>query len=245
MVRKISAQSSHKHQTILHDPKEQQVIDETRRYFQKVYAWMFLGLILSSFTAYAVAFTPSLTTFIFGNFWIFIILILAQFGLVVGLVGFVKKISANAATIMFLAYSILTGLTFSVIFLVFTIQSIGLVFFLTSFMFAALSIYGFFTRKDLTSLGPILYIGLFGIIIAMIVNMFLGSSQLDFIISIIGVIIFTGLIMYDTQKLKKENIIGNEGTEEDKKEAIIGALRLYLDFINLFLMLLRLLGKRR
>ena len=224
---------------------QQQVIEETRRFFQKVYGWMFLGLIISGITAYWVASDPSLYKFILLNEGIFYSLLIGELALVFGLVWLMKRISANIAIFMFLLYCFMTGLTLSVIFLVFTIESIGLAFFITACMFGVMSIYGYFTKTDLTQIGQVLIMGLFGIIIAGLVNLFLRNTLIDYIVSFIGVIVFTGLTAYDTQKIKKINIIGNEGTPEDTKESIIGALELYLDFVNLFLSLLRLLGKRR
>jgi len=224
---------------------QQQIIEETRRFFQKVYGWMFLGLIISGITAYWVASDPSLYKFILLNEGIFYSLLIGELALVFGLVWLMKRISANIAIFMFLLYCFMTGLTLSVIFLVFTIESIGLAFFITACMFGVMSIYGYFTKTDLTQIGQVLIMGLFGIIIAGLVNLFLRNTLIDYIVSFIGVIVFTGLTAYDTQKIKKINIIGNEGTPEDTKESIMGALELYLDFVNLFLSLLRLLGKRR
>jgi FtsH-binding integral membrane protein len=149
------------------------------------------------------------------------------------------------ATAVFAGYSVLNGLTLSVIFFAFTTESIASVFFISAGTFAAMSAFGYFTKKDLTKLGNILIMALVGLIIASLVNMFMNSETLYWISSYVGVLIFVGLIAYDTQKLKKLNVIGNEGTDEDKKEAIIGALTLYLDFINLFLFLLRIFGRRR
>jgi len=206
---------------------------------------MFLGLIISGITAYWVASNPSLYKFILLNEGIFYSLLIGELALVFGLVWLMKRISANIAIFMFLLYCFMTGLTLSVIFLVFTIESIGLAFFITACMFGIMSIYGYFTKTDLTQIGQVLIMGLFGIIIAGLVNLFLRNTLIDYIVSFIGVIIFTGLTAYDTQKIKKINIIGNEGTPEDTKESIMGALELYLDFVNLFLSLLRLLGKRR
>ncbi|MFA6581475.1 MAG: Bax inhibitor-1/YccA family protein, partial [Paludibacter sp.] len=185
------------------------------------------------------------TNFIFGQQYVFMGLLISELVLVGILVGVIKKMSAMTATIIFVLYSILNGLTMSCIFFAFTTESIASVFFISAGTFAAMSAYGFFTKKDLTEMGNILIMALFGLIIASVVNMFLKSEMLYWISSYAGVLIFVGLIAYDTQKLKKLNIIGNEGSEEDKKEAIIGALTLYLDFINLFLFLLRIFGRRR
>jgi len=222
----------------------QHEIDETRRFFQKVYKWMFFGLLLSGTTAWWVANSPTLSGMILGT-PLFFVLIIGELGLVFGLVWGMKKMSASLAIFLFLLYSFVNGLTLSVIFLIYTIESIGQVFFITAGMFGAMSIYGYYTKKDLTGMGQILIMLLFGLIIATIVNIFLGSPFLDYILSFGGVVIFTGLTAYDTQKIKKTNILGNEGTPEDLKESIMGALHLYLDFVNLFLFLLRLFGKRR
>jgi len=223
----------------------EQIEAETKRFFQKVFGWMFLGLAISGAVAFGVATTPALVTMILGNKLIFWGIIILEFILVISLAAFIKKISANLAMFMFLLYSVLTGLTLSAIFLIFTLGSIGSVFFIAALMFGIMAIYGYTTNADLTNMGKIMFMGLIGIIIAGVFNMFMRSPMIDFITSIIGVIVFTGLTAYDVQHIKKHNIIGNEGTDEDKKEAISGALHLYLDFINLFLRLLNLFGKRR
>lgn len=224
---------------------QQQIIDETSRFFQKVYGWMFLGLIISGVTAYWITSDPVLYESILFNKIIFYSLLFGELALVFGLVSLVKRISSQLAILMFLIYCFMTGLTLSVIFLVYTIESIGQIFFISAGMFGSMSIYGYFTKTDLTKIGQVLIMGLFGIVIAGLANLFMQNSQLDYILSFIGVIVFTGLTAYDTQKIRKSNIIGNEGTSEDSKESIMGALTLYLDFINLFLKLLRLFGKRR
>jgi len=224
---------------------KKRIQEETSSFFQKVYGWMFLGLAISGAVALLVASTPVIFNAIFSNIIILIGIVIVELALVIGLSWLIKRIPANLAVIMFLLYSAVTGLTLSVIFLLYTIESIGVVFFITATMFGAISLYGFFTKRDLTGLGPILFMGLIGLIIASLVNLFLNNSVLDYVLSFIGVAIFTGLTAYDTQKIRQGNIIGNEGTEEDIKESVIGALRLYLDFVNLFLDLLRLLGKRR
>jgi FtsH-binding integral membrane protein len=182
---------------------------------------------------------------VLGNKLVFYGLLLGELALVFSLVGFIKKMPSSVATVMFVLYSFVTGLTLSVIFLVYEISSIGFVFLLTAGMFGVMSVYGYVTKKDLTGVGSIMIMALIGVIIASIANFFLNSSVLDWILSFISVIIFTALTAYDTQKIKKMNVLGNEGSDEDKKEAIMGALSLYLDFINLFLNLLRLFGKRR
>jgi FtsH-binding integral membrane protein len=146
---------------------------------------------------------------------------------------------------VFFAYATMNGLTFSILFLVYTASSIGGTFFITAGTFAAVSVYGSTTKRDLTGVGSFMMMGLFGIIIASVVNLFLGNEMLSWIIGYLCVIIFTGLTAYHTQKILALNVLGNEGTDEDRKEAITGALILYLDFVNLFLSLLRLMGRRR
>lgn len=224
---------------------EYEPVAETVSFFRKVYAWMFVGLAISGITAYFVAFTPSLYITILLNRFIFYSLLIGELIIVIWLSFNIKKISAGLATFLFLLYCFTTGLTLSVIFLVYTLDSIGMVLFITAAMFGIMSVYGYATQKDLTEIGQILTMALIGIIIALFVNILLQNPIIDYVISAIGVIVFTGLTAYDTQKIKKTNIIGNEGTPEDRKEAVMGALALYLDFVNLFLDLLRLFGKRR
>jgi len=221
------------------------IVAETSRYMQKVYFWMFLGLLLSGTVALFTYNVPAVTDIVFGNGLVFYGLLIFQLMVVGGLVLFIKRIPAVLGILTFLFYCLITGMTLSVIFFVYEITSIGLVFFIAAAMFAFMSIYGYFTKTDLTSIGQVLIMGLFGVVITSIANIFLQNSAFDFVISIIGVIVFTGLTAYDTQKIKEKNILGNEGTEEDTKEAVMGALTLYLDFINLFLQLLKLFGKRK
>jgi FtsH-binding integral membrane protein len=224
---------------------QQQITEETKRFFQKVYAWMFLGLTISSITAYIIANKPFLYQYILFNNVIFYTLLIVELILIIGLVWLIKKIPAKTAIFLFLLYCFMTGLTLSIIFLMFTIKSITLVFFIAAIMFGVMSIYGYFTKTDLTKLGKVLTMGLIGLIIASLFNFSIKSTLTDYIISFIGVILFTGLTAYDTQKIRKTNIIGNENTPEDTKESVLGAINLYLDFMNLFLKLLRIFGKRR
>jgi len=213
-------------------------------FFQKVYLWMFFGLLISALTAYSVFWFPALFAFIILTplFWVLVIL---ELGIVIVLSMLLTKISATTAKVLFILYSFLTGLTLSVIFFAYTLESIFAVFFIVAVMFLLLSLYGYFTKRDLSRLGPILFVGLIGIIIAAVVNMFLKSSQFSLIISIIGVVIFTALVIYDTQVIKKFFALEGKNKEVLSKLAIFGALKLYLDFINLFLFILRLFGKRR
>ena len=223
----------------------QAAAEEQSRFLLRVYNWMGSGLALTGFIAWGVGQSPSLVMAIVGNPIIFWGLIIAELGAVFYLAARVMQMSAQRAMFVFLGYAALNGLTFSVIFLAYTPESIATTFVVTAGMFGAMSFYGATTKKDLTSWGSFLFMGLIGIIIASVVNIFMQSSAMHWIITYAGVLIFTGLTAYDTQKILRMNILGNEGTEEDTKEAISGALRLYLDFINLFLMMLRILGTRR
>lgn len=218
---------------------------EQRTFMTKVYGWMTLGLTISAFCAYFVANNESLANAIIGNRLIFYGLLIAELVAVIAFVGLLKRISAMQALMLFLTYSVLTGLTLSVIFFVYTIASIMTVFLMTACMFGAMSIYGYTTKQDLTTVGNLCLMGLIGLIIASVINLFLHNDMTTLVLSWVGVLIFVGLTAYDTQKIKKMNIIGNAGTDEDRKEAISGALTLYLDFINLFLNLLRIFGKTR
>ena len=218
---------------------------EQQRFMVRVYNWMTAGLAITGFMAFYVSNSPAMMKIIFGNPIMPIALIITQIGLVFWLATRVMQMSASKATGVFMLYAGLTGITFSAIFMAYTTASIFSTFLVTAGTFGAMSLYGYTTKKDLTSWGSFLFMGLIGIIIASLVNMFMQSSMMHMIITYAGVLIFVGLTAYDTQKIKEMNILGNEGTEEDTKEAIRGALTLYLDFINLFLMLLRLMGDRR
>ena len=224
---------------------EEEIAAEQQRFIVKVYAWMSAALIITGIVAFWASITPEVVQIIFGTRFVFMALIMAELVLVGSLVGFVQKLSAQLAILIFAFYSILNGLTLSVIFLAYTSESIATTFFVTAGTFGVMSAYGYFTKSDLMKTGNILIMGLVGIVLASIVNIFLKSEMMYWIITYVGIFIFVGLIAYDTQKIKNLNVIGNEGTDEDKKEAIIGALTLYLDFINLFLLLLRIFGRRK
>jgi uncharacterized protein len=212
-----------------------------RSYMLKVYNYMALGLGLTGAVALLVVSSPTLLHAIMPMMWLFI---LAPLGLVFFLSFRINAIQYSTAQIVFWLYAALNGVAFSVLFLAYTYESIARVFFITAGTFAAMSLYGYTTRRDLSAFGSFLFMGLIGIIIASVVNLFVGSSMLQFIVSIAGVLIFTGLTAYDTQAIK-EGYVEGVSQEVAGKKAIFGALRLYLDFINLFLMLLRLLGDRR
>lgn len=224
---------------------EASVAAEQQRFMVRVYNWMTSGLAVTGLVAMLTASSPAMMELIFTNPVIFYGLIIVELGMVFWLAGFIQGMSARMAQGVFFGYSILNGLTLSSIFLTYTEASIASTFFITAGTFGAMSYFGYVTKKDLTSWGSFFFMGLIGIIIASVVNIFLESEMLHFVISYIGVLVFVGLTAYDTQKIKMMNIIGNEGSDEDTKEAISGALTLYLDFINLFLMLLRILGGRR
>ncbi|HWJ89713.1 MAG TPA: Bax inhibitor-1/YccA family protein [Flavisolibacter sp.] len=223
----------------------EQIAQEQQRFIVKVYGWMALALAVTGLVAMYTAGSRAMLEFIFGSKLVFYGLIIAELLLVGSLVGFVRKLSGTAATGIFLLYSILNGLTLSAIFIVYTTGSIASTFFITGGIFAIMSAYGYFTGNDLTRFGNLLLMLLIGLVIASLVNIFMHSEAIYWITTYAGVFIFTGLIAYDTQKIKEMNVIGNEGTQEDRKEAIIGALSLYLDFINLFIMLLRIFGRKR
>lgn len=215
-------------------------------FMRQVYQWMTAGLALTTVVAFAVAGSPAIQQAIFGNTLVLILMVVAQFGLVIALSAAVHKMSASTATGLFLLYSAVTGATLSSIFVVYPVASIANAFLVTTGTFLTMSVYGTVTRRDLTAMGSFLFMGLVGLLIAMVVNIFLQSSMMDFIISCLGVLIFTGLTAYDTQKLRQfgENAPLDDGTAI-RRGAILGALTLYLDFINLFLMMLRLFGGNR
>jgi FtsH-binding integral membrane protein len=223
----------------------EQIQAEQASFISKVYGWMTAALIITGFIAVWCASNPSAIEIIFGNKLVFWGLIIAEFVCVAALVSVVSRISSTTATLIFIGYSALNGLTLSGIFLIYTSESIANTFFITAATFGLMSAYGYFTKRDLTTIGNLAFMALLGLIIASVVNIFLESEMLYWITTYAGVLIFVALIAYDTQKIKELNIIGNEGTEEDKKEAIMGALTLYLDFINLFLYLLRIFGRRK
>jgi len=216
-------------------------------YVRSVYNWMGIGLALTGFVAYYVSTSESLLRLVFGNPLLLMVLIVAELGLVFAIAGMVNRMSAATATALFVIYSGLNGVTLSSIFLVYVQTSIVSTFLICAATFIACSLYGWMTKRDLTSLGGFMMMGLIGIVIASLVNLFLQSSSVSAIISYIGVFVFIGLTAYDTQKIK--NMAMTQPANLDgaviRKGAILGALSLYLDFINLFLMLLSIFGQRR
>lgn len=215
----------------------------TNTLVRSVYIWMCTALLLTGATASLVASSPRLLEIIFSSKILFYGLLIAQFGLVWAISAKVTSFSLPTLSGLFMLYSVLTGMTFSVYFLVFTAQSLASTFFITAGTFAAMSIYGFVTKSDLTKLGNLCLMALIGIIIASVVNIFLKSETMYWIVTYIGVLVFIGLIAYDTQKIKA--LANTEDNEFTQKIAICGALALYLDFINLFIMLLRFFGQRK
>ena len=218
---------------------------ETRAFVTRVYGWMSAGLALTGAIAYAVAGNEELARAIVLNRVIFWGLLLAELGLVWILSAAIGKMSMAVASGMFLTYAALNGLTLSVIFLVYTSGSIALTFFVTGGTFAAMCAYGATTKRDLTSMGNLMFMALIGLILASAANWFFQNEALYWVTTYAGVIIFVGLTAYDAQKIKRMSQVLEEGSEAERKGAITGALALYLDFINLFLYLLRIFGRRK
>ena len=212
---------------------------------RKVYMWMTMALAITGITAYYVAHSETLLTAIFTNQAVFWVLVIAELGLVIGLSAAINKLSLTTATLMFVLYSLINGATMSFIFLAYTASSVTNVFLITAGTFAAMAAFGYFTKVDLTSMGKILMMALIGIIIATIVNIFTKSEGLTVILNYVGVLVFVGLTAYDSQKIKQMMMAAPDAGEAAQKMALLGALSLYLDFINLFLYLLRIFGARR
>jgi uncharacterized protein len=205
------------------------------------YRWMTLGLATTGFVALVVAHSPAMLDTLVGNRILFYALLLGQLGLVVALSALATRVGTAVAALLFFAYAAITGVTFSTLFLVYTASSIAATFFVTAGAFAGLSAVGLFTKRDLSAVGRFAIFALVGVIIGSLVNLFLHSSGLDWLITIAGVLIFAGLTAYDTQRLKALFRSGNTSANLP----IVGALTLYLDFINMFLFLLRIFGDRR
>ncbi|HJD10984.1 MAG TPA: Bax inhibitor-1/YccA family protein [Candidatus Phocaeicola caecigallinarum] len=213
---------------------------------RNVYSWMTLALVITGFVSMYVAKSYTLISMIMQNSIAFWGLLIAEIGLVVYLSARIHRISFTTATLLFIAYAILNGVTMAFIFLVYTMSSIATTFFITAGTFGIMALYGYVTKKDLTRIGNICFMALIGLIIASLVNIFLHNSMMDLIISCVGVLLFVGLTAYDSQKIKQ--LLTGEGieiNETTQKIALMGAMTLYLDFINLFLYLLRLLGDRK
>lgn len=212
---------------------------------RKVYTWMTLALVLTGLTAYGVATSPGIMMALYSNSALMWGLVIAEFALVIGISAAINRLSLATATLMFVAYSVINGAMLSSIFMIYTAASIASVFFITAATFAVMALIGYTTKTDLTSVGKLLFMALIGLVIATIVNMFIGSSTLAMICSYVGVLIFVGLTAYDSQKIKQMLQQAPDAGESSQKLALLGALTLYLDFINLFIYLLRIFGDRR
>jgi FtsH-binding integral membrane protein len=211
---------------------------------RKVYVWMTLALAITGFTAYGVATSPGILQVIYGNQVIMWVLVIAELALVFGVNAAINRISLTTATLMFILYSVINGALLSSIFLIYTASSIATVFFITAGTFGVMALIGYTTKTDLSSMGKILFMALIGLVIATVVNMFIKSNGFMMILSYVGVLIFVGLTAYDTQRIKNMLLEAPDASEGAQKVALLGALALYLDFINLFIYLLRIFGRR-
>ena len=211
---------------------------------RKVYVWMTLALVITGFTSYGVATSPGILQAIYGNQLLFWGMIIAEFALVIGVSAAIHRLSLMTATLMFILYSVINGALLSYIFLVYTASSVATVFFITAGTFGAMALLGYTTKTDLSSIGKYLIMALIGLIIATVVNLFIQSTGFTLILSYVGVLIFVGLTAYDSQKIKQMLLQAPDAGEGAQKLALLGALTLYLDFINLFIYLLRIFGRR-
>jgi len=220
------------------------VAQQTNAIMKRVYVRMFVGMLISAFCALGVAVTPSLLNFFFGNPWMYWILFGAMIIMSITMSSRIEKMSPGSALVAFCVFSALMGTSLAPIFIVYRLGTIVYTFFITAGVFGAMSVYGYFTKSDLTKMGSFLMMALFGLLLVMVVNIFVASSQLDWIISIVGVLIFIGLTAWDTQMVKRLAEYNMDPAMVDKL-ATLGALNLYLDFINMFLFLLRIFGGSR
>jgi uncharacterized protein len=213
---------------------------------RRVYVWMTLGLLVTAGTAAFVSISP-LFQILAGQPMIFFVLMIAELGLVIGLSWGINRLSPGTAMLLFFLYAILNGLTFSVLFVVYTLGSVASTFLATAALFGVMSIFGYTTKMDLSKMGSFLFMGLIGLLIAMLVNMFWANTLLGWIVTFAGILIFLGLTFFDTQRIKRMTAAALEQGDENvqARMGILGALSLYLDFINLFLFILRLSGRRR
>jgi FtsH-binding integral membrane protein len=222
-------------------------LDETfSAVLRRVYSWMTLGLLVTAVTATFVSVSP-LFQVLAGQPLLFFVLLIAELGLVIGLSWGITRISPATAMLLFFAYAVLNGLTLSVLFVVYTLGSVAYTFFATAALFGVMSVIGYTTKMDLSKLGSFLLMGLIGLIIAMVVNLFWANTALGWIVTFAGILLFLGLTVYDTQRIKRMTAAALQQGDEDvqARMGILGALALYLDFINLFLFILRLSGRRR
>ena len=212
---------------------------------RKVYVWMTLALVVTALSAYYVATTPAALYAIFSSKFMFFGLLIAEIVVVMAMTALINRMSFMVAVLMMAAYSVLNGVTMSFIFVVYEMASIATTFFVTAGTFAAMAIVGYTTKKDLTKMGGILLMALIGLIIASVVNWFLQSETMSYVVSGIGVLVFTGLTAYDSQKIKEMLVQCDTVNDGTQKLALLGSLTLYLDFVNLFLYLLRFMGNRK
>jgi uncharacterized protein len=222
----------------------EQVAAEQAGFMRKVYGFMAAGLAITAVTAMMVVQSESILRAIL-NRPVFYGLLFGELLMVWTFSSIARRTNSIGAAALFFVYAIMNGLTLSIVFLVYTRASIATTFYVTAGTFGAMSIYGYLTKRDLTGVGNFMMMGLIGLVIASVVNLWMKNPMIYWATTFFGILIFVGLTAYDTQKIRQLNVIGNAGTDEDNKEAIHGALVLYLDFINLFLLLLRLLGRRR
>lgn len=222
---------------------EQMALDQAN-FISKVYAWMGLALLMTGAVAIFVSSTPELVNLIFGTRFLFFGLLIGEVLLVMYLSSAVLRLSAETGTLLFMLYAFLNGITLSVLFLAYTQASIASTFFITAGTFGVMSAYGYYTKKDLTTLGNLLFTALIGLVIATVVNLFFRNELFYWMTTYVGILIFVGLTAYDTQKIKAMFYLGVANPDMDRKAAILGALQLYLDFINLFIYLLRIFGRR-
>lgn len=245
MYNLINGQGSQQATGFRVNEKEQGLSNVFSALMRKVYVWMTLALVITGVTAYGVANSPTLIQTLYTSRGLMWGLIIAEFVLVFAISGAINRLSLSTATLLFILYSVLNGAMLSSIFVVFSSAVIAKVFFITAGTFGAMAVYGYTTKRDLTSIGKILFMALIGLIIATVVNMFLKSAGFDYILSYIGVAIFIGLTAWDSQKIKQMLQTQYDMSEGAQKLALLGALTLYLDFINLFLYLLRIFGGNR
>lgn len=216
-----------------------------RSFIMRVYAWMTLGLAVTAAASLITLTVPSILKVLLTNRFLFIGLLVGELALVVVLTAAVRRFSPAVAGLLFFAYAGLNGVTFALLFMVYTLSSIALTFGVTACTFGIMTLYGFTTGRDLTKLGSLLFMALIGLVLASLANLLFNNSAIYWITTVVGILIFVGLVAYDTQKLKKISLTLGEEGEAVQKASIIGALSLYLDFINLFLLLLRILGRRK
>jgi len=223
-----------------------QMVEETQRSFiTRVFAWMTLGLLITTGASLFTVLNPAILAAVTTNIWLFIGLIIAEFGLVIFLTAALNRMSPAVASLSFIGYALLNGVTLSVIFLIYAASSIVETFLICACMSGIMSLFGYTTKRDLTSWGSLLFMGLIGVVIGSLINLFFQNSALYWIVTLVGIVVFIGLIAYDTQKLKAMSLVVSADGEAAQKASIIGALKLYLDFINLFLLLLRIFGRNK